>query len=90
MAWVAVHSWAVILLLIYCFMYLPLSVEVLFLSLFWCSCYVSFLFYNRLDEEERAGCFAFIFFLMSCYCKCSVAFPHGAVGWSAICDCGIS
>ena len=27
---------------------------------------------------------------MSCYCKCSVAFPHGAVVWSAVCDCGIS
>ena len=27
---------------------------------------------------------------MSCYCKCPVAFPHGDVGWSAVCDCGIS
>ena len=27
---------------------------------------------------------------MSCYCKCPVALPHGAVGWSAVCDCGIS
>ena len=39
--------------------------------------------------EERAGCLAFIIFRMSCYCKCSVALPHGAVGWSAVCDCGI-
>ena len=22
---------------------------------------------------------------MSCYCICSVALPHGAVGWSAMC-----
>ena len=22
--------------------------------------------------------------------KCSVTLPHGAVGWSAVCDCGIS
>ena len=22
--------------------------------------------------------------------KCSVALPHGAVGWFAVCDCGIS
>ena len=22
--------------------------------------------------------------------KCSVALPHGAVGWSAVCDCGIT
>ena len=27
---------------------------------------------------------------MYCYYKCSVAVPHGAVGWSAVCDCGIS
>ena len=38
----------------------------------------------------RLGCFAFIFFRKSCYCKCSVALPRGAVGWSAVCDCGIS
>ena len=24
------------------------------------------------------------------YCKCHVALPHGAVGLSAVCDCGIS
>ena len=39
--------------------------------------------------EERAGCFAFIVLRMSCYCKCVVTLPHGAVGWSAVCDCGI-
>ena len=27
---------------------------------------------------------------MSCDCPCSVALPHGTVGWSAVCDCGIS
>ena len=43
-----------------------------------------------LGEEERAGFFAFIIFPMSCYCKCSVALPHGAVDLSAVCDCGIS
>ena len=42
--------------------------------------FVSFKFFNHLDEEERAGCFVFIVFRMSCYCKCSVALPHGAVG----------
>ena len=40
------------------------------------------------DEEERAGCLAFIVFRMSC--KCSVALPHDAVGWSVVCNCGIS
>ena len=24
---------------------------------------------------------------MSCYCKCTVALPQGAVGGSAVCDC---
>ena len=47
-------------------------------------------FCNHLEEEDRAGCFAFIVLRMSCYCKCSVTLPHGAVGWSAVCDCGIS
>ena len=35
-------------------------------------------------------CFAFIVFRMSCYYSCFVALPHGAVGSSAVCDCGIS
>ena len=49
-----------------------------------------FEFCNHLEEEERAGCFAFVVFLMSSYCKCSLALPHSSVGWSAVCDCGIS
>ena len=47
-------------------------------------------FCNHLDEEERAACFALIVFLMSCDCYCSMALPHGPVGWSAVCNCGIS
>ena len=41
-----------------------------------------FQFCNQTDEEERNGhgCFAFIVFRMSCYCKGSVTLPHGAVG----------
>ena len=27
---------------------------------------------------------------MNCYYKCSVALPRDAMGWSAVCDCGIS
>ena len=30
-----------------------------------------------------------LFLQMYCYYKCSVALPHGVVGWSAVCDCGI-
>ena len=49
-----------------------------------------FLFCNHLEGEGKAGCFAFIVVQMSYYCKCSVNLHHGAVGWSAVCDCGIS
>ena len=35
------------------------------------------------------GCFTFIVFLMSYGCYCTVTLPHGAVGWSSVCDCGI-
>ena len=41
-------------------------------------------------DEERAGCFAFIVLWMTCYCKCSGALPRGAMGWSAVCERGIS
>ena len=45
---------------------------------------------NHLGGEERAGCFAWIVFLMSCDCLRSVIFPHGAMERSAVSDCGIS
>ena len=45
---------------------------------------------NHLEEEEKAGCSAIIVKQMYCYKKCSVALPHGAMGWSAVYDWGIS
>ena len=42
------------------------------------------------EEEEKACCFAIIVLQIYCYYKWSVALPHGAVGWFAVCDCGIS
>ena len=70
-------------------MYFPLFVRVLYLSLLW---YVLLCaqFCNHLEEEEIAACFVFIVLRMSCYYKCSIALPHGTVGWSVVCDCGIS
>ena len=47
-----------------------------------------FQFYNHLDGEERAGCFALSVFLV--YHDCCVALPHEATGLSAVCDPGIS
>ena len=72
------------------FMYFPLFVGVLYLSLFGMHYFVSFLVFNHLEEEARAGCFAFVVLRMSCYCICSVSLPYGVVGWSAVCDCDIS
>ena len=51
---------------------------------------VLFLIVIITNHKLRAGCFAFIVFWVSCYCKCPVAPPHGALGWSAVCDCGTS
>ena len=36
------------------------------------------------------GCFTFFVFLVSFGCYHSMPLPHGAVGWSAVSDCGIS
>ena len=55
-----------------------------------CIALFPFWFCNHLEEEEKSGCFAIIAFQMYCYYKCSVALPRGALGWSAVCDCGIS
>ena len=51
---------------------------------------MSIKFSNHLDGEERDGCFNFTLFLMHCDSQCSVTLPHAAVGWSAVCYCGIS
>ena len=70
-------------------MYFPLCVGVLYLSLF---CFallcVHSSFCTHLEEMEKAGCFAIIVLQMHCFCKCSVALPHGAKGWSAVYDFG--
>ena len=52
--------------------------------------FVSFLFCNHLDGEEKAGCFTLTVFLVTCDSQCFVALPHGAVGSSAVCDCCIT
>ena len=52
--------------------------------------FMSILGLHFFEEEERVGCFAFIALQMSCYCKCSVALPNGAICCSAVCDFGIS
>ena len=43
-----------------------------------------------LTGKRKLDAFPLIVFLMSCDCKCSEALPHGTVGWSSLCECGIS
>ena len=50
-----------------------------------------FLLCIHLDEKKKElVALLLLSFQMSCYCKCHVAFPHGAMDWSSVCDCGIS
>ena len=53
-------------------------------------CFVSILFFNYPEEEEKVGCFAIIVLQMYSFFKCSVTLSHGAVGWSAVCNCCFS
>ena len=55
-----------------------------------CITLCKFYFCNHLEEEEKAGGVAIIVLPMYCNYECSVALPRSAVGWSAVCDCGIS
>ena len=57
----------------------------MFGSCFFIQYFMSFLFCNRLDGEERTGSFTLIGFLVSCDCKCSVTHAHGIVGWFTCC-----
>ena len=50
--------------------------------------FVSFLELQSSSWEERAGCCTFIVFLKSCSCFSYYLFLS-AMGWSAVCDCGI-
>ena len=64
---------------------------VLCLSLFCCALLCVFSsFAIILKRKRELVAFLFIVLRMSCYCQCSVALPHDAVGWSAVCDCDIS
>ena len=61
---------------------------VLIVLCFFVRYFMSILVFNHLDGEERASCFAWFVFLVSR--DCCVALLRGAMGLSAVCDCGIS
>ena len=54
-----------------------------------CFCDLSSFAIFLVRKEDGVCCFALDIILVSCVCYCSVNVTHGAVGWSAVCDCGI-
>ena len=73
----------VLLLVIRCWLLLPLCDSVI--VLFCCALLYA---HSSFDGKQRAGCFAYFGFLVSR--DCCVALSHGAVVLSALYDCGIS
>ena len=57
----------------------------------WCRSLYPFLLYNYFAGKKRVGYFTKMVspFHASDF-KCSVILPHSALGWSAVCACGIS
>ena len=78
------------MLLIYCFMYLQLPMGVQCWSLFW---YVFLCVLSSFEiilikkRESLLLCFNCLSYVLLLLMVCG---SHGAVGWSAVCDCGIS
>ena len=75
------------------------SVAVNLLHCLWefyvCLCFVYVMHYLAsfaiiLKRNRKLVAKAIIVLQMYCYYKCFVALSNGAVGWSAVCDCGIS
>ena len=79
------------LLFNYCLLLLQLFVGVVLHPVLLCSYLCPFQFcYHLAEKEDRAVCFTLVVFLMLFGCLCSLSFPHGALGWTVVCDCGIS
>ena len=68
-------------------MYFLMCVGVLCLSLFWYALLSDLSSFVIILKRKR-GPVAVL--RMSSYCKYKVALPHGAIGWSAVYDFGIS
>ena len=79
-----------ILTMIYCLMYFPLFVGVLYLVLVLLCITLCPSSFAIILKRKRKLVAVIIVKQMYCYYKCAVAIPHGAVDWSAACDCGIS
>ena len=71
-------------------MHFPLFVGILCLSV---SCFALLSVHSSFEimlKRRKAGCFAIIVLQMHWCYKYIMTLPHGAVGRSAVCDCGIS
>ena len=80
-----------LLLLIHCLILLPLFVGTVCFVLVFVMHYsheVSFLVLQSSWRERESWLLDFN--CLPCGCQCSVALPRGAMGWSAVCVCGIS
>ena len=75
----------VLLLLIYCLLYFPLFVDILCLHLF---CYALLCVHSSfaIILKRKINMVALFLLYYRYCCKCYVALPHCAVGWSAVSD----
>ena len=90
LAWAAVRSKAVVLLLLICWLVCSLVVGVLCSSFFCCALLYVLSSFAIILKTKRDGCVGYIVLRLSCYCQYSVTLPRDAFGWSAVCNCGIS
>ena len=71
-------------------MYFPLFARVLCLSLLWYALLSVLSSFAIIFKRKRELAALLILSYECLVTVCSVAHPHSAVGWSAVCDCGIS
>ena len=90
-AWAAVSAGRWFCCCCYIFFDFQLFVGVQCLSLFrYALLCVHSSFAITLKRQRKLVALLVLLLQMYCYCKCSVTLPHRVVGWSAVCNCGIS
>ena len=63
------------------------SVLVFVLSIYY---FESFLVLQSSSRGRESWLLSFNVLRMSCCCECSVTLSRGTMGWSSVCNCGIS
>ena len=88
---VAVRSKAVILwMFTYGFLLLILCNEYVYVVSLFCGVVLRVLSSLAILLLRKRELLTLFSFTVRCCCPCSVSRPHGIMGWSAICDIGIS